>query len=364
MGNYRKQVFIRIRMTRQELQAEFCKCIIDNKYSGVFVSSPRSGKTKATLDALTPIQHLNILIVVPFNTVRKSWEEEIIKWKYKGNLQIILRNSLHTINLDEFHLIVKDECHLISEKEFEILAKANKPICAITGTLGKQARLKLQYRLGLKEKFRYDVEDAVEDKIISDFTLNLHYCYLDTKEKSIDINGELFTEQQAYDKFTNKIHYFEQQGNLNLKLLYSGKRARLIYSSTDKIEKCKALISKKKRVLVFTALTNVANYLCKKAFHSKSSNPEILEDFKSGKINKLGVVNTINMGVTILNLKEAIVHQFNSKEETAVQRILRVMNLEGNKKATINVFCVKNTVDEKWIQSALAFMDSTKINYM
>lgn len=351
-------------MTQEEVQTLFTNCIIDNKYSGVFVCSPRSGKTKAMLDALRPIQHLNILIIVPFNPVKESWEREIIKWKYEGKLQIILRNSLHTIDLSEYHLIVKDECHLTSEKEFGILSKANKPICAITGTLGKNAKSKLLYRLGLKEKFRYEVKDAIEDKIISDFNLNVHYCYLDNKEKSIDINGELFTEQQAYNKFTNKINYFEETNNLNLKLLYSGKRARLIYSSKDKIEKCKALVAKKKRVLVFTQLTNVANYLCRKSFHSKKPDLQILEDFKTGKINKLAVVNTINMGVTILNLKHAIIQQLNSKEETAIQRILRVMNLEGDRKATVDVFCVKNTVDEKWIQSALAFMDSTKINYM
>ena len=364
MGNYRKQVFIRIRMTRQELQAEFCKSIIDNKYSGVFVASPRVGKTRPVLEALKHIQHLKILIIVPFKPVKESWEREMVTWGYKGELQIILRNSLHTIDLSEFDLIVKDECHLTSEKEFSILVAAKKPICAITGTLGKNAKAKLQYRLGLKEKFRYEVKDAIEDKIISDFNLNVHYCYLDNKEKSIDINGELFTEQQAYNKFTNNINYFEEIENNNLKLLYSGKRARLIYSSVDKIEKCKALVAKKKRVLVFTQLTNVANYLCRKSFHSKKPDLQILEDFKTGKINKLAVVNTINMGVTILNLKHAIIQQLNSKEETAVQRILRVMNLEGEKKAEIDLFVVKGTVDEKWIQSALAFMDSTKINYM
>lgn len=130
-------------MTRAEVQTLITNSIIENKYSGIFVSSPRSGKTKAVLDALLPIKHLKILIIVPFDTIRKSWEQEIIKWNYDGELDIVIRNSLKKVDLSSYDLIVKDECHLIADSELLLLKEAKKPICAITGTLGKKSYRKM-----------------------------------------------------------------------------------------------------------------------------------------------------------------------------------------------------------------------------
>jgi superfamily II DNA or RNA helicase len=351
-------------MTREEVQASFTSSIIQNKYSGIFVCSPRVGKTRSLLAALTPIQHLKILVVVPFNTIKQSWEKEIIKWNYKGNLDIVLRTSLKTVDLTSYNLIVKDECHLISESEITLYKEAKKPICAITGTLGKYASDKWKYRLGVIEKFRYDVIDAVEDSIISDYSVTVHYCKLDNKDQYIEVNGKLLTEQQAYARFTSSMEYHGNKGNTHLKLFFAGRRARLIYSSKEKIEKAKSLIKSKRRVLVFTALTEVANKLCKQTVHSKSLDKQVLSKFQSGKINKVSAIGMIDMGVTLKNLKYCLAHQLNSKEERAIQRILRVMNIEGDKKAEIDVLCVKGTVDETWVTSSLSFVPETKIKYL
>lgn len=350
-------------MTREEVQTLFTQSIIDNKYSGIFVCSPRSGKTKATLDALTPIQHLKILVVVPFETIKKSWEFEITKWGYKGELDIIIRNSLKTVDLNSYNLIVKDECHLLAESEIELLKQAKKPILAITGTLGKKAKEKWLYQLGLKEKFRYDVNDAVEDNIVSGYKVYLHKCFLDNTEKKIPVGNKLYTERMAYNSYTASMEYFAD--SYQRKMYYAGKRARLLYNSTDKFNKAKELVGKAKRVLVFTALTKVANKLCRKVIHSNArNNAETLDGFKSGKFNKVAAVSMIDMGITILNLKHAIIHQLNSVEERAIQRILRVMNYEGNKNARIDITYIPDTVDEEWIKKALAFVPEENIIYV
>lgn len=350
-------------MTREEVQALFTKSIIDNKYSGIFVCSPRSGKTKATLDALLPIQHLKILIIVPFDTIKKTWEFEINKWNYTGQLDIILKTSVKKVDLTSYDLIVKDECHSLSESEISCFKQAKKPILAITGTLGKKVKDKWLYNLGVREKFRYDVIDAVEDSIVSDYKVTVHYCELDNKELCVEHKGKLYTEKQAYDLFTRNIEYFKRINNTKVKLYYAGLRARLIYSSKNKISLAKSLIKSKKRVLVFTALTKVANKLCRSVYHSQAKNDN-LSRFESGKINKLATISMVDMGVTLSNLKHCIVHQLNSVEERAIQRILRVMNIDGDKIAEIDILCVKDTVDEDWNKSSLAFVPETKINYI
>ena len=348
---------------RKEKQQELIDCIIQNKYSGIFVASPRFGKTYCLLKALEPIKHLKILVIVPFDTIRQSWEHEIVKWGYKGSLDIIIRNSLKTVDLTSYNLIVKDECHLLADSEITLLKQAKKPILAITGTLGKKAKEKWLYQLGLKEKFRYDVNDAVEDNIVSGYKVYLHKCFLDNTEKKIPVGNKLYTERMAYNSYTASMEYFAD--SYQRKMYYAGKRARLLYNSTNKLIKAKELVGKAKRVLVFTALTDIANKLCRKVVHSKGrNNAETLDGFKRSKFNKVAAVSMIDMGVTILNLKHAIIHQLNSVEERAIQRILRVMNYEGNKDARIDIIYIPDTVDEEWINKALAFVPEEKIIYV
>jgi ERCC4-related helicase len=142
---------------------------------------------------------------------------------------------------------------------------------------------------------------------------------------------------------------------------YAGQRARLIYSSVDKISKAKAIIASKKRVLVFTALTDVANELTRKTYHSKTKDKDNLQKFKDGEINKLTAVSQIDMGVTVKKLKHIVIHQLASKEERAVQRILRAMNLEGSRVAEIDILYVTNTVDTIWVDKALAWCPKEKL---
>jgi superfamily II DNA or RNA helicase len=348
---------------RKEKQQELIDCIIQNKYSGIFVASPRFGKTYCLLKALEPIQHLKILIIVPFDTIKKSWEFEINKWGYTGELDIILKTSVKKVDLTSYDLIVKDECHSLSESEILCFKQAKKPICAITGTLGKKVKDKWLYQLGVKEKFRYDVIDAVEDSIVSDYKVTVHYCQLDNKELDVEFKGKLYTEKQAYELFTRNMDYFKRINNPKIKLYYAGLRARLIYSSKNKITLAKSLIKTKRRVLVFTALTKVANKLCRSVYHSQAKNDN-LNRFENGKINKLATISMVDMGVTLSNLKHCIVHQLNSVEERAIQRVLRVMNIDGNRIADIDILCVKDTVDEDWCKSSLSFVPETKINYI
>jgi superfamily II DNA or RNA helicase len=272
--------------TRKEKQLELINCIIDNKFSGVFIASPRFGKSYCVLEALKTLSYLNLryLIIVPFKPVLKSWMEELVKWKFTGNIHFVIRTSLKSMDLTQFDIIIKDECHLLADSEIKLLKQAKKPIVAITGSLGKQAENKLLYNLGLRVKCNYSVEDAIEDGVISNYVVNLHSCNL------------TISERIEYNRLTQKHEYFKSVGNFNVQMKYAGERARLIYSSVDKISKAKALITSKKRVLVFTALTDVANELTRKTYHSKTKDKDNLEKFKKGSINKLTAIGQIDMG--------------------------------------------------------------------
>jgi hypothetical protein len=51
-------------------------------------------------------------------------------------------------------------------------------------------------------------------------------------------------------------------------------------------------------------------------------------------------------------------------ERKSSQRLARMLRLNPKDTAVIHVLCYKNTVDEKWVASALEDFDQSKINYL
>ena len=69
--------------------------------------------------------------------------------------------------------------------------------------------------------------------------------------------------------------------------------------------------------------------------------------------------------VTIPNLKIGVFHQIQSSEETAIQKVLRLCNLEQvDEVAKIYIFYYNNTVDEQWVEKAIQGFNPSKIKYI
>jgi superfamily II DNA or RNA helicase len=145
----------------------------------------------------------------------------------------------------------------------------------------------------------------------------------------------------------------------SLRFLMS-KRLDVIYNSKTKLEATKKILSLQDRAISFSGRQEIADQLGDESFHSKADKTA-LDRFKAGKINKLSVVSMVSMGVTITELKVAVFNQLKSEENLAIQQAMRVMNMEGGKKATIYIVYLKGTQDEVWMLSALQGFDPSKI---
>lgn len=356
---------------REEIQMQAVNAIIKNKFHGIVDVAPRVGKTKLAIDALKTIMNNKILIIAPFNPIIDSWKTELNKW-YEGYkyIDIINQRSLSNIDLNDYDLIVSDECHTLSELQLMILRLSNKPILGLTGSLGKDSKKVLKLNLQLKPIYTYTIEEAIKDSIISNYKLNIHYVKLDSNKSNIEYGTKKKplkgTEQEAYKWFTGQFERFKvlgygNAGMENVKYLYAGKRATLLYTSLNKFNKSRELIKKSNKCLIFTTRTNIADKLCPNSYHSKSEE-DTLEQFSKGKIKKLAVCNMVSMGVTIKGLKHIIGHQIQSSEEMAIQKFLRAMNFEGDEIATIDLIVVKDTQDEIWVEKAISFVPQEKIN--
>ena len=357
---------------RQEIQNLATISIIENDYNLALDISPRVGKSKILIDAIRDKKDWNICISSPYDTIKKSWEGEIDHWKLGFKPKLICHKSLKKIpeNLD---LLVIDEFQTLSNANCKmILDKHPKRIVCLSGTVNYETELKLRNYLRIDIKYRYTIEQAISDGIIAAFNIKVIRCDLDDTisrvpsgtikhPKTRTEKGHYEYLTQAYEKFkflANTDSYF-----YNIKMKLAAERQRFLARVWTKIEVAKKILDKFKRGIIFTLDTERADKFCD-SYHSKNKKLDNLTKFIEEDINKLAVVNMVNMGITIPNLKRAIIHQTQSNSEMALQKILRMCNLEDGLEADVYIICCRDTVDEDWVRKALENVDKKRVEYI
>jgi superfamily II DNA or RNA helicase len=126
----------------------------------------------------------------------------------------------------------------------------------------------------------------------------------------------------------------------------------------------KLLESINDKCIVFANKKEQADVLCMHSYHSGNSfSEENLKMFKEGVINKLSCVLQLNEGVNIPNLKAGIIMHAYGNERKSNQRIGRLLRLNPDDTATVHILCYKNTIDERWVTTALSDLDENKITW-
>ena len=356
---------------RAEIQHSATDTIISNKYKGIIEVAPRVGKCKITIDALNNIKNpIDILITAPRIEIFKSWEKEIIKWGLQDiiNIDYVWSNSLKKVK-KFYHLIVADEIHEYNLKvlgQLRLHQGKGTRILALTGTLDNYTEFHLKNLLQIEPIYTYSIDQAIKDKIISDYQIYCIDCQLDDIDKNVLAgnidNPFLQTEKKAYEYWDTQYKKAVARNKYSSLKFLMGKRKEIIYNSQTKVKITQRIIDNNDRCLIFTGLQKIADQLGEASFHSKS-NKENLTKFKDKEINKLAAVSMISMGITIEDLKVSIFNQLKSGENLAVQQAMRAMNKEEDKKAAIYIVYLKNTRDEEWLKSAIRGFNSKKITY-
>jgi superfamily II DNA or RNA helicase len=355
---------------RDKIQKEIVEAIKSHKFNCIIDVIPRTGKSKAIIDCLKLLPNKKILISAPYVTTLDSWKKEFVKWDYKGDVTLTTAVSLGSHELDDFDLIIIDECHLLSPAKLAILKASKTSKILMSGTISSKTLDKLRDSLKLKLAYEYGIEQGIKDKIVSDIEINIVSVPLDNKRKYIKggnkANPFLTTEKQNYEYNSKRLRQAfaitKKTGNQDYVKLVAGARARAIYAYESKIEWTKKLIAKlPEKKLIFTKLT--ANDLCEHKHDSKTKEDN-LSLFIENKITELQVCQMVSVGITILDLKLIIVHQFDSSSQTGMQKLMRAANYVDGEKAIIYMMTYQDTQDEVWVQKAVSMFPDSKINYI
>ena len=356
-------------MKREQIQLEATQAIINNKFRGILEVAPRVGKSKIVIDALNTVSiDLKVLIMAPRKEIFESWKIEFERWGLRDNISVdfLWSNSLKK-NTNTYNLIICDEVHAYNLNVLSLLTKEQAKgtrILSITGTLDGNTQYVLETMLKQELLYSYTVAEAIEDQIVADYEIICVGCELDTVDAYVVAGNQeksfLQTEAAAYKYWNDKYQIVKSRQQWSSLRFLMSKRLDVIYNSKTKLEATKKILKLNKRVISFSGRQEIADQLGDESFHSKADKTA-LERFKDGKIDKLSVVSMVSMGVTIPDLKVAVFNQLKSEENLAIQQAMRVMNMEGGKKATIYIVYLKNTQDEVWMLSALQGFDQSEI---
>lgn len=345
-----------------------------------------SGKS---LQAIKLIKKERWLIVVPKLVLIDNWKDEFIKHGYKSLLELV--EFVTYASLEKYaattrkRSIILDEVHNMNERRYlaikDILnidpftkkGTGRGHVIALSGSVDNDRRPML-HRLGISTQstFKYTTDEAVDDKIISDYKILVVSLFLENKTpQPLRFNKWKttynLTEEDAYANLERNYKDLLRKG-LDTKFAVLD-RMKFLYDLPTKFNAARLILSQlseSRRILTFGSSIDQVDKLCPHTHHSKKSKKDTtLQDFKDGKLSRLGAIQTIAEGVNIPDLDTGFVVQAMSKSRHMIQRLGRMLRTDDNenKKATLIVLAIQGTQDEKWVSNSLSYFDSDKIYY-
>lgn len=331
------------------------------------------GKTLLALKFLNKVAPTSkVLIVGPKRTVKKTWMDECDNYGFSGmkaNQDFVVYRSLVKVpDVNVYDFIVLDECHNLLPSHYNVLSSFKGHIIGLTGTPPKY---KNSTRGKLVEAFcpityNYKTDDAVDDGILNDYVVYVHLLELNkgkTLYKTNKKGGGYYTSEQAmYDYWCSAIEDALPGQEKMTRLM----RMKALMSFPTKEKYARELFDFiEDKVLLFANTKDQASKLCNNTYFSGNPESEVnLEKFKAGVITKLAAVLQLNEGVNIPDLKQGIIMHAYGNERTTSQRLGRLLRLKPNETGKIHILCYKDTVDMKWVESALATFDQSKIKWV
>jgi superfamily II DNA or RNA helicase len=364
-----------MKKTRDDIQKECLNTVIKFPRAcaavGMGVGKTYIGlKYLQTLQYFSKNENLKVLIVAPKLSIIDSWKTEAEKF----NLNDTLKNATFCTYLSlkkqtsDYDVIILDEAHSLLESHEEYLSGVSSKILGLTGTPPRHTdsmRGQLFNRY-CPIKYEYVINNAVDDNILNDYVIYVHMLSL-SNEKNIEVKTKTTsfytTEVANYNYWTKRL---QDATTPKSKQISSIMRMKAMMEFPSKETYAYDLFNKEKnKCILFCNTQKQADDLCQHSYHSKNADRnQNLLDFKNGTITKLSCVLQLSEGVNIPNLKTGIVMHAYGNERKANQRIGRMLRLNPNDTAVIHILCYKDTVDEKWVTSALEDFDDNKIKYI
>lgn len=353
---------------RELRQAEAAQAYMDSDRRSIINAAPRFGKIKVALDITKTLKANHIWIIAPRNDIFAGWDEDMEKF---GRPAVVGKSTFTSIKKIETSLkpklIIIDEPHELSYNQQVELAKkieevGNPPVLGLTGTMTDKTAESLFDTLNLDTCFKYTIDQAVDEGILADYTLNIHRVPLENTEFRFRTKGKQYTEKGYFDLQT----YLRKEAKHN-KFFFDLKLINIIQNSRAKRAKTIQLLGEfqDERILVFCGTTEMADSLGIPVYHSKAKEKTIFSSFCKGEnIDQLATIKMMQAGITIIPIHKGIINYTSGNPEDCAQRICRFLGYEyanPEKKAEIHLISSDEPFETDRLRTALLFFNKSKI---
>ncbi len=347
-----------------------------NGYGGIFLGCTGSGKSLAAMYCLQEIK-TTTLIVVPTIALMHQWREELDKHLGVGligaigdgekeirEITVAVVNSVRNMDLSYFEMIILDEAHRYGSFENirPILQNEFKYKLGLTATLKRSdgQDKELEKLIG-PIVYEYTTEDAVKQGVLSKFEI-------------INVGIDLLpSEQEKYERHTKTIDSNSFQGMFQAinnhghpkwheaiaAVRATAWRKAILSNAKNKMSALLGIVkeNKNKKIIIFNETIKMAELerkLLKKEgfeseiYHSKKKNQEAIEKFRSGEVNILVSVKSLNEGLDVKDVDVGIRVAGTNQDRDTIQRLGRGLRVvEGKDGAKYYQIYCKDTI-EKW----------------
>jgi len=371
------------------------------------------GKSKIIIDLIEPLQEIlkfkKILITVDNNRLKDfNWKEEFECWDKLDLFEKYIEiNTYQTVykwskNLDDY-LIIADEADFALTPEYSKFFKTYSKVnmIAMTGFVNESKR-------PILEEFfpcivEYTQEQAQKDGLVN-HTPIIFIKFDLGKDKNIKVlyakgtKSFVQSENHAYNYWDSQVRIlsgkiaqeeskamitsnYKEVARVKAMLQVSAnKRAEILLNSSTSIDICKRALDQLHsqdpdgKIVIFSKRTTQVDKITPHTYHG--NNPDLVnnknfKEFNKGIIKELGLVDKINRGVNMDNLKYAIFESYFSSDTKMRQRLGRMMRLDPDDLAYIFVllpyfmrrtkkgFIQAPTAAVKWANTMLGGWDLT-----
>ena len=357
-------------MTKTEIQKGIIDTIIKNDCRGIILSSVRSGKTRILLESVrkhTKKEDPTILVLYPNIDIRNSWEKECDLILYHPTISYCTFASIEKVRDKIWDYVLIDESHLLGEEnQLPIaaeIASNNKHVMFASGTYNKETLYNIKFFTKMKLIVDYSTSKAIEDGIVSDFTIYVHRYKLNNT-KTVEY-GKIKKWKSTEKKECNRLTALVNKNTGQLKMFKALERMRFINSCDSLIECVKNWIDSNpdKRFVLFSSEEKIGLKYGLPMFNSKSKDDSVLKQFQQGEINKLCLLRKASAGVTFPELQNILITAINSNGEALEQMIGRSL-LDDTDHSHIHIFVSTEKFQNKWLDKSLQLIDKKRIKYI
>jgi len=358
-------------MTKNEIQRIIIDKIKNALFRGIVLASVRSGKTRVLLTAIREMSdndlNNNILVGYPNVDIKKSFIDECNKLDYYPNIHYSTYKSLHKVQDKLYDYVIFDESHTIPpDNVLPIVSKIiknNDKVILASGTYSEETLLNLKFSTGLQQIVNYSTDDAIKDRIVNDFKVEVHLFKLDNT-KSVQFGGLkkwYSTDYKECQRMSKKVDESFGKDKMMIALF----RMKMINSCQSLVRNVQQWITDNpdKRFILFTGDEKVGMNYNIPMFNSKSKNNDVLKDFQEYRSNSLCLIKKGGTGVTYEGLDTILITDINSNSETLEQRCGRSLLFEEGKESIIHIFCSTEQFQLNWLENSLKSINPERITY-